>query len=107
MKVERLIHEGFESLFPHVAAKDIACMSTIKGAEGHASGGAPSAAVPQGGGPPGGGPPGGGGGASPQGGGPPANAVLTPEDLSFAYNAGLRNNNELTQQLLLDQVCRP
>ena len=30
--------------------------------------------------------------------------ALTGEDLSTAYNLGLRNNNELTQQLLLDQV---
>ena len=31
-------------------------------------------------------------------------AVLTGEDLSTAYNLGLRNNNELMQQQLLDQV---
>ncbi|KAL8436339.1 hypothetical protein Efla_005965 [Eimeria flavescens] len=48
-------------------------------------------------------------GAPPAAGGAPAaarapnSAALSPEDLSFAYNAALRNNSELTQQLLLDQ----
>ncbi|KAL8274574.1 hypothetical protein Esti_001477 [Eimeria stiedai] len=70
-------------------------MSTSKEAEGGPSAGAPSAGGPQRT-PQGGAPPAGGGGA-------PGNAVLTLEDLSSAYNAGLRNNNELTQQLLLDQ----
>lgn len=37
-------------------------------------------------------------------GAPRGSAALTGEDLSTAYNLGLRNNNELTQQLLLDQV---
>ncbi|OEH75973.1 DNA-directed RNA polymerases 39 kda [Cyclospora cayetanensis] len=31
-------------------------------------------------------------------------AALSGEDLSTAYNLGLRNNSELTQQLLLDQA---
>ncbi|CDI86500.1 DNA-directed RNA polymerases III, 39 kDa polypeptide, putative [Eimeria praecox] len=36
-------------------------------------------------------------------GAPRGSATLSGEDLSSAYNLGLRNNNELTQQLLLDQ----
>ncbi|KAL8447649.1 hypothetical protein Emag_004259 [Eimeria magna] len=77
-------------------------MSTSKESEGGPPAGAPPVGGPQGA-PQGGAPPAGGGGP-PSGGGAPGNAALTPEDLSFAYNAGLRNNNELTQQLLLDQV---
>lgn len=37
-------------------------------------------------------------------GAPRGSSALSGEDLSTAYNLGLRNNNELTQQLLLDQV---
>ena len=40
----------------------------------------------------------------PRSGAPRGSATLSGEDLSTAYNLGLRNNNELTQQLLLDQV---
>ncbi|CDJ43060.1 DNA-directed RNA polymerases III, 39 kDa polypeptide, putative [Eimeria tenella] len=36
-------------------------------------------------------------------GAPRGSSALSGEDLSTAYNLGLRNNNELTQQLLLDQ----
>ncbi|CDI79327.1 DNA-directed RNA polymerases III, 39 kDa polypeptide, putative [Eimeria acervulina] len=39
----------------------------------------------------------------PRSGAPRGSATLSGEDLSTAYNLGLRNNNELTQQLLLDQ----
>ncbi|CDJ53751.1 DNA-directed RNA polymerases III, 39 kDa polypeptide, putative [Eimeria brunetti] len=50
-----------------------------------------------------GGPPAGEGTGGPRPGAPRGPATLTGEDLSSAYNLGLRNNNELTQQLLLDQ----
>lgn len=60
----------------------------------------------EGSGAPAGAPQGASGGASQgaSGGGPQGSAALTSEDLSAAYNLGLRNNNELTQQLLIDQV---
>ena len=51
-----------------------------------------------------GGPPAGEGTAGPRSGPSRGSATLSGEDLTNAYNLDLRNNNELTQQLLLDQV---